>query len=168
MRISIIVAASTNNVIGKGGGLPWRLPEDLKRFKEITMGKPMIMGRATWESIGRALPGRQNIVMTRQSGFVAEGCDVVATVEEALDVAGDAEEVMIIGGGVIYRQFLPRTDRIYITRVHANIEGDTIFPPLSEKEWSAVMTEHFPADSLREFAFDILTLDRLQKSSLIG
>lgn len=168
MQISIIVAASTNNVIGKDGGLPWRLPEDLKRFKEITMGKPVIMGRATWDSIGRALPGRQNIVMTRQSGFVAEGCDVVATVEEALAVASNAEEVMIIGGGDIYRQFLPRTDRIYFTRVHASIEGDTFFPELSEKEWSAVTTEHFPADSLREYAFDIRMLDRTQKSSLIG
>jgi dihydrofolate reductase len=161
MRISIIVAASTNNVIGKDGGLPWRLPEDLKRFKEITMGKPMIMGRATWESIGRALPGRQNIVMTRQTNFVAAGCDVVATVEEALAIAGDAAEVMIIGGGKLYQQFLPQTDRIYFTRIHSNIEGDTFFPGLNECEWEIVTDERFPASPAREYAFDILTLDRI-------
>ena len=161
MKTSIIVAASTNNVIGKNGGLPWRLPEDLKRFKETTMGKPMIMGRATWESIGRALPGRQNIIITRQSDLVAEGCDVVGSVDEALSAAGNAAEVMIIGGGELYRQFLPRTGRIYFTRVHANIDGDTFFPKLDENEWRVVEEEKFPADNTREYAFDILTMDRL-------
>jgi len=161
MKISIIVAASTNNVIGKNGGLPWRLPEDLKRFKETTMGKPMIMGRATWDSIGRALPGRQNIVMTRQPELVATGCDVVATVGEALAIAGNATEVMIIGGGELYRQFLPRTDRIYFTRVHVDIDGDTFFPALDDKEWRVVEEERFPAGEAREYGFDILTMDRL-------
>ena len=161
MKISIIVAASTNNVIGKDGGLPWRLPEDLKRFKEITMGKPMIMGRATWESIGRALPGRQNIVMTRQSDFVATGCDVVATIQEALAIAGDAAEVMIIGGGNLYQQFLPQTDRIYFTRILSSIEGDTYFPELNDCEWKVVADERFPAGPEREHAFDILTMDRI-------
>jgi dihydrofolate reductase len=164
MKISIIVAASTNNVIGKDGGLPWRLPEDLKRFKEITMGKPMIMGRATWESIGRALPGRQNIVMTRQCDFVATGCEVVATIQEALAMAGDAAEVMIIGGGNLYQQFLPQTDRIYFTRVRSSIDGDTYFPELIECDWEVVADEHFPASPEREHAFDILTLDRVKKS----
>ena len=98
MRVSLIVAHSTNFAIGKDGGLPWHLSEDLKRFKVITMGKPMIMGRLTYESIGRPLPGRQNIVLTRQSDFAAEGCDVVSSPEDALAIAGDAEEVMIIGG----------------------------------------------------------------------
>jgi dihydrofolate reductase len=157
----MVVAASTNNIIGKDGGLPWRLPEDLRRFKVITMGKPMIMGRATWESIGRALPGRQSIVMSRQENFVAEGCDVVATLEDALAKAGDAAEVMIIGGGNIYQQFLPRTDRIYFTRVHLRIDGDTCFPELNAGEWSMVAEEHFPAGPEREHAFDILTLDRI-------
>jgi dihydrofolate reductase len=161
MKISIIVAASTNNVIGKDGGLPWRLPEDLKRFKEITMGKPMIMGRATWESIGRALPGRQNIVLTRQANLVAEGCDVVGTIDEALVAAGNAKEVMIIGGGDLYRQFLSRAGRIYFTRVHTSIDGDTSFPELNENEWRVAAEEHFPGGSAREFAFDILTMDRI-------
>ena len=164
MRISAIVAASTNNVIGKNGDLPWRLPEDLQRFKAITMGKPMIMGRATWDSIGRALPGRQNIVVTRQENFVAEGCDVVATVDDAIAAAGDVEEVMIIGGGQLYRQLLPRTDRIYLTRVHANIDGDTRFPELHDGEWQVVAEENFPVSAEREFAFDILTLDRTRSS----
>ena len=161
MKISIIVAASTNNVIGKNGGLPWRLPEDLKRFKETTMGKPMIMGRATWDSISRALPGRQNIVLTRQPELVATGCDVVASVEDALAAAGNAEEVMIIGGGELYRQFLPRTDRIYFTRVHVDIDGDTFFPELNESAWQVVTKESYPVDAEREYAFDILTMERV-------
>jgi dihydrofolate reductase len=161
MKISIIVAASTNNVIGRDGNLPWRLPEDLKRFKQVTMGKPMIMGRATWESIGRPLPGRQNIVMTRQNCFVAEGCDVVTTIDAALAVAGDASEVMVIGGGKLYEQFLERTDRMYFTRVHARIDGDTYFPEFDEHAWQQVAEEVFPASAEREHAFDILTLDRL-------
>ena len=160
MRISAIVAASSNNVIGNNGGLPWRLPEDLKRFKAITMGKPMIMGRATWDSIGRALPGRKNIVVTRRKNFVAEGCDVVATVDDAIAAAGEVDEVMIIGGGQLYRQLLPRTDRIYLTRVHANIDGDTRFPELDDSEWQVVSEESFPVSAEREFAFDILTMDR--------
>ena len=119
MNISLIVAASTNNVIGVAGGLPWHLPEDLKRFKAITMGKPIIMGRATYASIGRALPGRKSIVLTRQSGFEAEGCEVVDSIDAAISAAGAVDEVMIIGGGDIYRQFLPQADRIYLTRVLA-------------------------------------------------
>lgn len=125
------------------------------------MGKPMIMGRTTWESIGRALPGRQNIVMTRQRHYVAEGCDVVATIQEALAIAGDAVEVMIIGGGNLYQQFLPQTDRIYFTRVRSSVDGDTYFPELIEREWEVVADERFPAGPEREHAFDILTLDRI-------
>jgi dihydrofolate reductase len=161
MRISIIVAASTDNVIGKDGGLPWHLPEDLRRFKTLTMGKPMIMGRATWDSIGRALPGRQSIVLSRQSGFEAEGCDVVASVEEAIAAAGDASEIMIIGGSDLYQQFLPRTDRVYLTRVHTSIEGDTFFPELSENEWIVVAKESYPPGPERDIAFDILSMDRV-------
>ena len=160
MLISIIVAASTNNVIGKDGGLPWRLPEDLKRFKQVTMGKPMIMGRATWESIGRALPGRQSIVLTRQAGFVAKGCDIAATMEDALQLAAGAEEVMVIGGGHVYRQFLPQADRVYLTRVMATIDGDTFFPELDDDLWQVLSREDYPVSSEREHAFDILTLER--------
>ncbi len=160
MKISIIVAASANNVIGVDHGLPWRLPEDLRRFKEITMGKPMIMGRTTFDSIGRALPGRQSIVLTRQEGIAAESCDVVSTIDEALAAAGDSEEVMVIGGGEVYRQFLPLTDRIYMTRVQAEIDGDTRFPELDMDEWEVVAVEEYPAGDEREFGFDVETLDR--------
>jgi len=161
MLISIIVAASTNNVIGANGDLPWRLPEDLMRFKAVTMGKPMIMGRATFESIGKALPGRRSIVMTRQAGFKADGCDVVASPEEAIAVAGGVDELMVIGGGKIYELFLPMAGSIYITRVQANIEGDTFFPELDSGDWQVVESESFPADGGREYGFDIEVWERL-------
>lgn len=160
MKISIIVAASANNVIGVDGGLPWHLPEDLRRFKEITMGKPMIMGRATWESIGRALPGRKSIVVTRRAGYEAEDAIVVDSIDAAIQAAGDVDEIMVIGGGQIYRQVLARADRIYLTRIHATLDGDTRFPALDMSEWSVTDVESFPAGEGREFGFDIQTLDR--------
>ena len=124
------------------------------------MGKPMIMGRATWDTIGRALPGRQNIVLTRQAGFAASGCDVVGDIDAALSLAGDVDELMIIGGGKIYEQFLPRTDRIYLTRVDTEVDGDTFFPELDEDEWREVAREDYPASPGREHGFSILTIDR--------
>lgn len=160
MRISIVVAASANNVIGADGELPWRLPEDLKKFKAITMGKPMIMGRATFESIGRALPGRRSIVLSRQADFEAEGCDVVSSPADALSVAGDVEEVMVIGGGKVYSQFLPLAGRIYLTRVDATIEGDTFFPDLDTDDWRVVEAERFPAGEEREYGFSFEVWER--------
>lgn len=156
----MIVAASANNVIGANGGLPWYLPEDLKRFKEITMGKPMIMGRATWESIGKALPGRRSIVLTRQNAFVAEGAEVASTPEAALQLAGDADEVMIIGGGKVYEQFLPMTRRIYLTRVDADIAGDTFFPDLNPCDWRVLSSEHLPTDEERPYSVSFQVLER--------
>lgn len=160
MKISIVVAHSTNNVIGKDGGLPWHLSEDLKRFKALTMGKPIIMGRLTYESIGRALPGRQNIVITRQSAFDAEGCDVVSCPADALQIAGTAEEVMVIGGGHIYTQFLRRTDRIYRTVINADIVGDTFFPELAPADWATAQSEEFSANDDRKWNFTFEVLDR--------
>ena len=159
MKISLIVAASTNNVIGLNGGLPWHLAEDLKRFKATTMGKPLIMGRATFASIGRALPGRKSIVMSRQPGFKAEGCEVAASVEEAIACAGNVEEVMVIGGGKIYALFLPIATRIYLTRVDAHIDGDTFFPTLDPEEWATIASDAFPATDQQEFGFCIETLE---------
>ncbi len=161
MKVSIIVAASANNVIGMDGGLPWHLSEDLRRFKEITMGKPMIMGRATFESIGKALPGRRSIVLTRQADYEAEGIDVVHTTEAALELAGDADEVMVIGGGEIYGQFLPITDRIYLTRVHMELDGDTYFPGIDENEWRIVSSKPLPANDERPFSISFQTLERI-------
>ena len=161
MKVSMIVAASANDVIGAAGALPWRLSDDLRRFKEITMGKPMIMGRATFESIGKALPGRRSIVLTRQKDYRPAGVDVVSTPEAALQLAGDAEEVMIIGGGRIYEQFLPMTDRIYLTRIHSNVDGDTFFPSLSEDEWRIVSSEPLPPTDERPYAISFQTLERI-------
>ena len=158
--ISIIVAASTNNVIGVGGELPWKISDDLKRFKALTLGKPVVMGRLTWESIGRPLPGRQNIVITRQSGFTAMGCDVVASPAAALTAAGDAEEIMVIGGSQIYDLFLPKAGRLYLTRVQTEIEGDAFFPSINEADWELVSTDSFEAGDANEFAFDFTIYER--------
>ncbi len=157
--INLVVAASTNNVIGVAGDLPWRLSDDLKRFKVLTMGKPIVMGRKTFESIGRALPGRQNIVITTQTEYAADGCDVVSSPAAAL-AAADAEEVMIIGGGEIYRLFLPLATRIYLTRVKVDLEGDTIFPALDESDWVETAREEHCADESNDYDFAILTYSR--------
>lgn len=158
--ISIVVAASTNNVIGVDGELPWRISDDLKRFKALTMGKPIVMGRLTWESIGRPLPGRQNIVITRQAGFPADGCDVVASPAAALRAAGDATEIMIIGGSQIYDLFMPKAGRLYVTRVQTEIDGDAFFPAINEADWELVDSESYEASDANEFAFDFRTYER--------
>jgi len=159
--ISLIVAASKNNVIGNGGELPWRLSDDLKRFKAVTMGKPIVMGRKTFESIGRPLPGRQNIVTTHQESFLADGCDVVQSIEQAVEVAGAAEEIMVIGGSQIYAAFLPIADRIYLTRVHTEVEGDALFPILDESEWRQSASQIYDADDSNEYACTVSLLSRL-------
>lgn len=162
--ISLIVAASTNSVIGDAGKLPWRLVDDLKRFKYLTMGKPMIMGRMTWESIGGPLPGRQSIVLTRQADFVAEGCDVADSPPVALALAGDAEEIMIIGGSQVYELFMPQATRLYVTRVHAQVSGDACFPEIDERIWSRVECESHQANEDNQFAFDFMRYDRRARS----
>ena len=158
--ISLVVAASTNNVIGVAGDLPWHLSDDLKRFKALTMGKPIVMGRKTFESIGRALPGRQNIVITRQQDFVAEGCDVVTSIDAAIAITVDADEVMVIGGGEIYRLFLPLAERIYLTRVNVEVEGDTLFPDLDPASWQELSREEHSASESNDHDFSILTYSR--------
>jgi len=160
--ISIIVAASANNVIGVQGELPWRLSDDLKHFKKMTMGKPVVMGRLTYESISRPLPGRQNIVITRQQNYVARGCDVVTSPDAAIEVAGDAAEIMVIGGGEIYELFLPLADRIYRTRVHAEVDGDVRFASLDERDWQLTASESQNADESHGFDFTFETLDRVR------
>ncbi|MGB5331193.1 MAG: type 3 dihydrofolate reductase [Woeseiaceae bacterium] len=162
--ISIIVATSMNNVIGVQGDLPWRLPDDLKRFRKLTLGKPVLMGRLTWESIGRPLPGRQNIVLTRQPEFAADGCDVVASPAAALAAARDAEEIMIIGGGQIYELFLPKAGRLHVTRVHASVDGDAFFPEIDETSWQLVDREPHDADDVNQFAFEFRTYERTGRS----
>lgn len=158
--ISIIVAASTNDVIGVRGELPWKISDDLKRFKALTLGNPVVMGRRTFESIGRPLPGRQNIVITRQANYEAVGCDVVSSPADALRVAGDADEIFIIGGGEIYSLFLPKASRLYLTRVHCSIDGDAYLPEFNEHDWRLTVTEAHAASDVNQFAFEFRTYER--------
>ncbi len=153
MTISTIVAVSENGVIGKDNATPWYLPAELVRFKQITMGHPIIMGRKTHESIGRALPGRQNIVITRDKNYRAEGCEIANSVEEALEIAKDNNEVFIIGGATIYEQVMPLLNKVYLTRVRVSIEGDKFFE-LDEKQWNKVASEDHPADEKNKYAFE--------------
>jgi len=147
-RLAVIAAVAENGVIGRENGLPWRLPEDLRHFKRITMGKPVIMGRRTWDSIGRPLPGRTNIVISRNPDCVVEGILVVASLEEALARAGriaaadGVEEAVVIGGAEIYRAAIPRADRLYITEVHVSVEGDTRLPAIDWRQWREVSREY--------------------------
>lgn len=160
MSISLIVAASTNNVIGSDGELPWHLPDDLRNFKRLTTGKPIVMGRKTHESIGRPLPDRRNVVISRDLDYEAAGCDVVASPAAAMALLNDAEEVMIIGGGQIYAAFLPSADRIHFTRVHTEADGDVTFPDLDENEWALHSSVAHDADATHRYAFDVLCFER--------
>jgi dihydrofolate reductase len=149
--VSLVLAVSSNGVIGRDGGLPWHISSDLKRFKAITMGKPVIMGRKTWDSLPKKpLSGRKNIVLTRVRDFHAEGADIAHTIGEALSLAGAVPEICVIGGGEIYRQFLPLAQRVYLTQVQVDVEGDTRFPPLADGEWREISREQVdpgPADT---------------------
>lgn len=158
--ISLIVAVSRNNVIGVEGDLPWKLSDDLKRFKALTMGKPIIMGRLTFESIGRALPGRQNIVLTRQANFSAEGCEVVTSPAAALAAAGEADEIMIIGGSQIYSLFTPKATRLYVTAVDVDIAGDAYFPDIDSATWTMTAAEAHAADTVNQHAFEFRVYER--------
>ena len=183
MRLSIICALATNNVIGRNNALPWRLSSDLKRFKALTMGHHLISGRKTYESVGRPLPGRTNVVITRDPSWnpasvgktslakefgVDEATNapvvVVRSIDEALRVAANDPEPFIAGGADIFRQILHRADRMYLTRVHAEIEGDAYFPEFDDaSEWRLVDSEHFEADAKNEYPFSFLTYDRVQE-----
>jgi dihydrofolate reductase len=159
-RLVGVVAMAANGVIGRDGGLPWRLPDDLKRFKAITMGKPILMGRRTFESLGRPLPGRDNLVLTRARDWSAPGCRVVHSLDEALEAAGEAAEVMVIGGAEIYALAWPRLERLELTEVHAEVEGDTRLDRFDPAEWREVAREHHPADERHALAFSFVTLER--------
>jgi dihydrofolate reductase len=150
--ITLIVAVADSGVIGRDNTLPWHLPEDLKRFKRLTMGKPIVMGRKTFESIGKPLPGRQNIVVTRDPNYRRDGVTVAHDAEAALDAAGPVPEIMVIGGAELFRTLLPRAGRIHLTRVHGNIEGDVMWPALDEREWNVVERESHSADERHAWA----------------
>jgi dihydrofolate reductase len=162
MNISIVVALAANRVIGDRNRLPWHLPADLQHFKQLTMGKPILMGRKTWESIGRPLPGRTNIVITRDEDYSAEGCVVVHSMEAALQAAGDSAEVMVIGGAEFYRQALPYAKTLYLTCVEGEFEGDTFFPELDDQEWREAERTDFEPDEKNPHAYSFVRLERVR------
>lgn len=159
MNIIIIAAASENNVIGNKGKIPWDLPDDLKHFRSLTEGHPIIMGRKTFESLGRPLPKRKNIVVTH-SDRTFEGCEVVHSLEDALKVCAGEPEVWVIGGGEIYREAMAKADRIELTRVHAQVDGDAFFLKINDSHWRLVKEEPHPADAAHQYAFTFQTLER--------
>lgn len=163
MRISIIVAASENNVIGINNMLPWRLPTDLKYFKSTTLGKPIVMGRKTFESLGKPLPGRPNIVITRQNDFQPEGAYVVGSVEEGIEKAKSfgGDELFITGGSQIFEQAWPLVERIYLTRVYAVVHGDAFFPQLDGAEFELVTDERHEADEKNQYSFSFQVWERV-------
>lgn len=162
MIISIIAAVSENGVIGRDGKVPWNLPADLKLFKRLTMGHYLIVGRKTWESIGSPLPGRTMIVLTRQSGYKAEGCLTASSLTEAIEIAQAAreDEVFIGGGSVIYEYALPLADRMYLSQVHARVRGDAFFPEYQDKDWKLSMRVVYPQINGQGYAFTFMILDR--------
>jgi dihydrofolate reductase len=162
MKVSIIVAVADNGVIGRGGALPWHLSADLKRFKALTMGHHLVMGRKTFESIGRALPGRKFIVVTRNRDFTFPEVLTAGSVESALMLAQDDTEIFIAGGAEIYEQSLHRADVMYLTRVHAEPHGDVTFPDFDDvNEWRLADSEHFEADEKNEHPYSFLTYERI-------
>jgi dihydrofolate reductase len=160
MRVSFVVAMAENRAIGRDGGLPWHLPADLRHFKNLTIDHTVVMGRKTFDEVGRPLPRRRNVVVTRQRDWSAEGVEVVHGLDAALELVRGEAEVFIIGGAEIYRQALPRTDRIYLTRVETEVEGDVFFPEIDWDEWRIVAEEHHPADDRHAYAMTFLTYER--------
>lgn len=158
--LHMIVARARNGVIGKDNSMPWYLPEDLKHFKRTTLGKPVIMGRKTWESLPKALPGRLNIVITRQADYVAEGATVVASVDEALQAVKDMPDAFIMGGAEIYRQTMDRVTVAHITVINADFEGDAVFDAFNEADWTLAQEESYPATEQHPWSFSIRRYER--------
>jgi dihydrofolate reductase len=169
--VSLIVAMANNGVIGRGDALPWRLPADLRRFRSVTLGKPVLMGRRTFESIGRPLPDRVNLVLTRDTRWAADGARAVRTVQAALEHARACPELVAIGGAQLYRLVLPLAQRIYLTQVHAEVPGDTFFPAFDPGEWQDVECSAQPVDERHAYPLTFVTLERrgaLQSGAALG
>jgi dihydrofolate reductase len=163
MTISLVVAAATNNAIGKDGKLPWYLPNDMKRFKNVTWGMPVVMGRKTFESLGKALPGRKNIVISRQQNWKQEGAVIVKSIDDALFVANatDAKEIMVIGGGEIYKALFEKAKRIYLTRVEAEPEADTFFPAIHPQAWRLTSQQNHEADEKNNYNYSFQVWEKI-------
>lgn len=163
MIVSQIVAVGRRNEIGKDGKMPWHLPADLRHFKRNTLGKPVLMGRKTLAAIGRPLPERRNLVLTRDPAFSAAGCETVTSLDQALALAGSVPELMVIGGGEVYRLSWERTDRIYLTRIQADVDGaDAFFPDMADGHWRETSREDHRADAKNPFDYSFLVLDRVR------
>jgi dihydrofolate reductase len=164
-KISYVVAMDRNRLIGTGDGLPWRLPDEMRRFKEITMGHPVLIGRKTFETIPqkfRPLEGRTNIVLTRQEAYKAPGCLVVNSLEEALSVIAPDQELMVIGGAQLFGELMPVVDRLYLTEIDGEYTGSVYFPQIDENEWRETSREYHPRDDRHDSPFTFLVLDRVQ------
>jgi dihydrofolate reductase len=160
-RLSLIVAMARNRVIGANGAIPWHLPEELKRFKSVTMGHHIIMGRKTWESIGRPLPGRTTVVVTRQRGYHAAGAKVVHSLDEAVAASGNDSEIFVIGGAELYAHALPRAHRLYLTTVDTEIPGDTAMPAFDTDDWRELSSASFGADERHQYPFRCFVYERI-------
>jgi dihydrofolate reductase len=160
MKLSIIVATDEEGLIGKDNDLPWKLSADLQYFRRVTMGKALIMGRRTHESIGRALPGRKNIVITSDQEYESDGCTISFSVQQALQECENIEEVMVVGGASLYKQFLPEASTIYLTLVHATLSGDTWFPDWDKNQWQVLSEEKFSADEKNEHPYSFIVYKR--------
>ena len=159
--LSLIVAMDEQGVIGVNNSLPWRLSSDLENFKKVTMGKPIVMGRKTHSSIGRPLPGRESIIVTRNSDYQAAGCTVLNSLDEVYAYCTDMDEAIIIGGAELYRQTLDRVVRIYLTEVHTRVEGDAFFPAFARGQWRETGRREFAANEKNEYAFSLMVLNRI-------
>jgi dihydrofolate reductase len=164
--LSLVVAMARNGVIGRDNAMPWHLPDDLKHFKALTMGKPMLMGRKTFAAIGKPLPGRTSLVLTRDPAWRAEGVIAVRSLDEAFEKAGSAPELCVVGGAEIYNLTLPIAQRIHLTQIHADIPGDTVFPPLDASEWHETERLEHPADERHAYPMTFSTLERRSGSGL--
>ena len=160
MAISIVVAMSNNGVIGRDGDLPWHLSADLRHFKAITMGKPIVMGRVTHESIGRILPGRENIILTQNENYQSEGCTIINDLNQVIARSEDLDEIMIIGGAQLYKDTLGLANCLFITEVHADVEGDVYFPEFDRGNWQEIERQFFRADDNNEFDYSFVVLKK--------
>jgi len=164
MIIALVLAVSENGVIGKDNALPWRVPADLRYFRKVTASYPLIMGRKTFDSVGRPLPGRRNIIITRQANLQIAGCDVVHSLSEAIELAksSGAAQISIVGGAEIFRQAMPLANRIYLTRIHAEFEGDAFFTIPHPENWKETSREDHPADAENAYPLSFIVYDRLK------
>ena len=159
-RLTLIAARARNGVIGRNNQMPWKIPGEQAYFKRMTMGHPIVMGRKTWASIGRPLPGRRNIVITRDHAYSAIGADVVGSLDEALSLAGEADEIFVIGGGQLYAEAMSRASRLMLTEIDADFDGDTFMPPPDRAQWRETSREHHPPAGDRAFGYSFVVYER--------